>query len=421
MEETMRPSMIVIVLTSLMMGFIGCGSNGTYTGDNHAAEIAPYSGTLPEGNNEFALRLFSRACSQDESDNVFFSPFSISSAVAMTYAGSKGETSAEISSVMRYGFPPEGTGSAFKQLIESLETAAGVNPASGDPFTLSIANGLWIDEDFQLLEEYMTEMEDCFHAEAENLDFGGDPQGSTERINSWVAERTMDRITDLVPPSVITAETRLVLTNAVYFMASWERPFQLEATIEKDFSLADGSTVQVPTMHQTEMHGFVSSEGCSATELLYAGGRASMLIILPDGEMDEFQNDLDLTMLQRIKDGISMVNLDLYLPKFQFSRSLQLGALLQEMGMEEPFSSNADFSGITGGRDLFISEVLHKAFVKVDEAGTEAAAATAVVMNTTAMPPPAQELHVDRPFLFFILDRETDTILFMGRVMDPRG
>jgi serpin B len=375
--------------------------------------------TISRGNNQFALELYGAVSSEGGSGNIFFSPLSISSALAMTYSGARGQTAEEMNDVLHYGLSPENVGRAYGPFMDALGTGESTGEGSSEPFTLSIANGLWVQDGFQLLEEYRQEVTRYFDAALENLDFQSDAEGARQTINEWVAEKTMDRITDLVPPGILTPDTRVVLTNAVYFKASWDKPFEESLTRDGPFRLADGPAVQVPMMRQTEFFDYVSTEGCSAVELVYAGGGASMLILLPDGDIDEFQTDLDAALLETIRNRMSRVNISLTMPRFEFSATLQLGGTLSSMGMPTAFDGGADFSGFTGYPDLFISEVMHKAFVKVDEAGTEAAAATAVVMNITAMPPPPVEMNVNRPFLFFIMDRETDAIVFMGRVMDP--
>lgn len=376
---------------------------------------------LVEGGNRFALELYLKACEGDQAENIFFSPFSISSALAMTYIAARGETADEMEEVLHFGLSPGMVGRGFRSLMNEMSSGDLSGAESGEPFTLAIANGLWVKEGFQLLDEYRQSVAESFDAAVENLDFSGNPEGSRQTINRWVAERTLDRIQDLIPPGILGEETRVVLTNAVYFKASWDKPFDENATSDGRFLLADGSAVVVPMMNQTEFFRYASFEGCRAVELFYAGGDASMLIILPDGDIQEFQDDLDVTGLERIMENMSPVNLSLTMPRFEFTATMQLSGMLQSMGMEAAFSGGADLSGFTGIPDLYISEVIHKAFVKVDEAGTEAAAATAVMVNITSMPPPPEEMNINRPFMFFIMDGETGSIVFMGRVMDPTG
>jgi serpin B len=374
---------------------------------------------LVRGNNEFALNLYEEVCKIQESDNIFFSPYSISSALGMTYDGARGQTAVDMAEVLHFTLPVEAVNRAFHSLTETMSSGDLSGAESGDPFTLSISNGLWVQDGFNLLDEYVAEVTRYYSAGVRNLNFIDDPEGSRETINEWVAESTMNRILDLIPPGVLKEDTRVVLTNAVYFKASWRNQFDEHFTKDATFFLTDGSAIEVPMMNQTDYFNYSSTEGCSAIELDYAAGKASMLILLPDGDIQEFQQDFNADKLGTIRRRLSSCNVSLSMPKFEFTRSLQLSQILRTLGMESAFGSGADFSGFTGSPDLFISEVLHKAFVKVDEEGTEAAAATAVVMGLTAMPAQPVEMNINRPFMFFILDRETGSIVFMGRVMDP--
>lgn len=381
--------------------------------DERAADI------LVRGNNEFALDLYAEISDIPGSENIFFSPYSISSALGMTYSGARGQTAVDMAEALHFTLPADGINRAFHSITETLNSGSLHGAESGEPFTLAISNGLWVQNGFELLDHFVTEITRYYSASVENLDFSNDAEGSREIINDWVAESTMDKILNLIPSGALGADTRVVLTNAVYFKASWRHPFNEHATADSRFMLTDGSAVSVPMMTQTEHFDYVSTEGCSAVELGYAGGSASMLIILPDGDMQEFQHNFNADMLETIRRGLSSRNIHLSMPRFEFSESIGLSDILSSLGMESAFGSNADFSGFTGNRDLYISEVLHKAFVKVDEEGTEAAAATAVIMNLLCMPETPLEMNIDRPFVFLILDRTTGSIIFMGRVMDP--
>ncbi|MCD4706239.1 MAG: serpin family protein [Candidatus Sabulitectum sp.] len=381
--------------------------------DEQAADI------LIRGNNEFALDLYTEICDMPEAGNIFFSPYSISSALGMTYSGARGQTALDMAEALHFTLPANGINRAFHSITETLNSGSLHGAESGEPFTLAISNGLWVQNGFKLLDEFVAEVTRYYSASVENLDFSNDAEGSREIINDWVAESTMDKILNLIPSGVLGADTRVVLTNAVYFKASWRHPFNEHATSDSRFILTDGSAVSVPTMTQTEHFNYASTEGCSAVELGYTGGNSSMLIILPDGDMQEFQHNFNADMLETIRGGLSSRNVHLSMPRFEFTKSIGLSDILSSLGMESAFGSYADFSGFTGNRDLYISEVLHKAFVKVDEEGTEAAAATAVVMNLLCMPETPLEMTINRPFVFIILDRTTGSIIFIGRVMDP--
>lgn len=374
---------------------------------------------LIQGNNRFAIDLYREVCERSEDDNVFFSPFSISSALGMTYTGAEEETASEMAEVLHFSLPVNAINSAFHSITESL-TSGGLNePQSGEPFTLAISSGLWVDNNFQLLDSFVEDMSHFYDAAVENVDFSGDPEGARERINSWVAEKTHDKIMNLIPEGSIVADTRTVLTNAVYFKASWSSPFDADFTREEPFTLADRSVAPVPMMRQEEHFNFGQSEQWSAIEMRYSGGDASMLIILPSGDLQEFESSFDLEMLDEIRGNLSSRNVAVSMPVFEFTSSMSLRSVLQSLGMESAFGSGANFSGFTGIRDLYISDVVHKAFVKVDEEGTEAAAATAVVMNMLSMPVAPVIMDINRPFMFLIQDNSTGSIVFMGRVMNP--
>ncbi|MCK5434684.1 MAG: serpin family protein, partial [Dehalococcoidales bacterium] len=239
-------------------------------------------------------------------------------------------------------------------------------------------------------------------------------------INNWVSDQTEGRIEDLIPQGVIDALTRLVLTNAIYFNAAWEYPFDGDMTEDGPFYLLDGGEVIVPMMSQTESFGYAEGDEYQAVELPYDGGELSMVILLPQtGHFDAFEGSLDAQQVDAIMGRLEYSQVSLTMPKFEFESGFGLKETLAAMGMPVAFSRDADFSGMTGNRDLFIADVIHKAFVSVDEAGTEAAAATAVVMELTAVPEVPVEVTADRPFIFLIRDIETGTILFVGRIVDP--
>jgi len=239
-------------------------------------------------------------------------------------------------------------------------------------------------------------------------------------INNWVSDQTEGRIEDLIPQGLIDTWTRLVLTNAIYFNAAWQYPFDEDATYDGTFYLLNGDEITVPMMRQTEWFGYGEGDGYQAVELPYDGGELSMVILLPTaGYFASFEDLLDAQWLDEIVGRLERREVALTMPKFKFESDFMLGETLAAMGMPDAFLWEvADFSGMTGNRDLFIRDVIHKAFVSVDEAGTEAAAATALVMPTAMPPGELAEVTVDRPFVFLIHDR-TGTVLFVGRVVNP--
>jgi serpin B len=379
---------------------------------------------LVEGNTTFALDLFGMLSRGNPDGNLFFSPYSISTALGMTYAGARGETETQMAGVLGFDLPQETLHGAFALLQQKLGEEYRLSQAGPDvePLVLDVANAIWVERTFDLLPEFVQTVEAEYSAEARNVDFSSDPEGSRIQINDWVAEKTRDRILDLLAPGTIETMTRLVLTNAVYFKGSWLHQFDAGSTTDADFTLAGGEVVRVPTMRQTDHFRCAFAQGFTAVELGYADGLSSMIILLPDDDLPELEEEISTSFLEGVLANLQSERVDLSLPRFEFTSSFSLGEILSEMGMPRAFEESADFSGMTGRRDLFISAVIHKAFVKVEETGTEAAAATAVIMMTTSVAPPEEppvRIAVDRPFLFLIRDDVTGSILFIGRVADP--
>ncbi|MBN2187622.1 MAG: serpin family protein, partial [Dehalococcoidia bacterium] len=275
-------------------------------------------------------------------------------------------------------------------------------------------------EGYEFLSEFLDVLAENYGAGLRPLDFASAPEESRITINDWVSDQTEGRIEDLIPQGLINALTRLVLTNAIYFNAAWQYPFEEAATVDGTFHVLGGGEVTVPMMRQTESFSYAEGDGYQAVELPYDGRELSMVILLPEaGQFNDFEDSLDVRQVEAIVKDLESGRVALTMPKFEFESSFGLKESLAAMGMPVAFSGGADFSGMTGNRDLFIADVVHKAFVSVDEAGTEAAAATAVIMQLTAMPEEPVEVTIDRPFIFLIRDIETGAILFVGRVANP--
>ena len=373
---------------------------------------------LATGNSAFAFDLYQKL--RGEEGNLFFSPYSISVALAMTYAGARGETESQMADTLRFSLPQEWLHPAFNGLDQELaqrgEGAAGLD---GEGFRLNIANALWGQTGYPFLPEFLDLLARNYGAGMRFVDFAS-AEAARSTVNDWVSEQTEGRIENLIPPGVLDATTRLVLTNAIYFNAAWAKPFQETATEDGPFYPLDGGPVTVPLMRQSDTFGYARGDGYQLVELPYSGHELSMTILLPDeGEFETFEAALDTSAVEAALDGSGYQQIDLTMPRFEFDDEFSLGDTLADMGMPLAFSDAADFSGMTGQRDLFISAVIHKAFVAVDEQGTEAAAATAVGMALSAMPSEPVEVRVDRPFIFFIRDIQTGSILFAGRVLDP--
>ncbi len=376
--------------------------------------------TLVEGNNAFAFDLYKQV--GEGTDNLFFSPFSISLALAMTYAGAAGDTESQMADAMRFYLSQERLHEAFNGLDQELakrgEHAQGKDD---EAFRLNIVNAIWGQQDYHFREDYLDLLARNYGAGLRVLDFQSEPEPSREIINRWVEEQTENRIKDLIPQGAIDSLTRLVLTNAIYFNAAWQSQFEKGATTQDLFYLLDGTELTVPMMNQTSSYRYASGSNFQAVELPYDGNEISMVILLPDqGHYDLFEGALDQELVGSVMDDLQSTRIALSMPRFNLETTLDLKQALQAMGMVDAFDANgADFSGMDGTMELYISDVLHKAFVEVDEDGTEAAAATAVVVGTTSIPADPIRVSIDRPFIFLIQDIETNSILFLGRVMNP--
>jgi serpin B len=381
---------------------------------------------VADANNRFAFDLYSQlAKDQEYTDcNLFFSPFSLSSALAITYEGAEGKTAEEIRSV--FYFPEEDT--ARRDGFSALN--AGIN--SGDPsYSLRMANALWAEKTYPFLAEYTTTAERYYGAKVTNLDFVKHPEESRVTINTWVEDKTEERIKDLIPAGVIDPMTRLVITNAIYFKGDWVKQFDKNKTTDAEFRTAPGTSVKIPMMQRTDDDAIYLYSENSDLQMLsmpyeHTTGKAlSMVILLPRSDnLTITEASLSTGTLTALQQSATSRRVMIYFPKFTLETKYSLPETLGSMGMPTAFTGNADFSGMDGTKDLLISDVIHQAFVAVNEEGTEAAAATAVVMKLAAAPggaDPVPVFRADHPFLFLIQDNETGSILFMGRVMNPTG
>jgi serpin B len=376
---------------------------------------------LVEGNSALAFKLYQAL--KEEEGNLFYSPYSISLALAMTYAGARGETAQQMADTLQFLLEPASLHPAFNWLdMELASRGEGAQGKDGEGFRLNIANAIWGQKDYEFLPAFLDVLAENYGAGLRILDFRTEAEKCRVAINDWVSNQTKGHIIDLIPPGAIDALTRLVLTNASYFNAAWEHPFDKKVTTNGPFYLLNGGQVAVPMMKQTESFGYSVGEGYQAVELPYDGGELSMVILLPgSGNFEDFEEGLQAQQVDAIINGLQNTQVTLTMPRFEFDSEFSLKDTLARMDMRDAFSPDeADFSGMTGNRELFISDVVHKAFVAVDEAGTEAAAATAVIVGTTSAPgEPPVEVTLDRPFIFLIRDIETGAILFVGRVLNP--
>jgi len=374
---------------------------------------------LIEGNSAFAFELYQAL--REQEGNLFYSPHSISVALAMTYAGARGETAQQMADTLEFILEQERLHPGFNWLDAELASRGeGAQGKDDKGFRLNIVNAIWGQKDYGFLPAFLDVLAENYGAGLRILDFINETEKSRLIINDWVSDQTEGRIKDLIPQGAIDALTRLVLTNAIYFNAAWEDPFDEDVTADGPFYLFEGGQVIVPMMKQTESFGYTEGEGYQAVELQYDGNELSMVILLPEaGQFQAFEEGLQAQKISDIISGLQSTGVTLTMPKFEFDSEFSLTDTLAKMGMPIAFSGDADFSGMTGNRALFISDVVHKAFVSVDEAGTEAAAATAVIMPEAGPPEPTVEVTIDHPFIFLIRDIETGAILFVGRVMNP--
>jgi serpin B len=377
---------------------------------------------LVAGNSKFAFDLYRQFSAGDQ--NVFYSPYSISIALAMTCAGAEGQTARQMADAMHFTLPQDRLHPAFNKLALELASRSESEDLKPDQvFQLHVANSLWGQSGFHFEQDFLDTLARNYAAGMRLVDYEKDPESARLMINDWVSDSTNQKIKDIVPKGAIDPLTRLVLANAVYFKAAWLHAFQPEDTQPGDFHLEDGSTVQVSMMHQQDNFSSMKGEGFQAVELPYAGGQLSMLILLPDaGSFGDVEARLDAELINSVVSSLRWGEVILTMPKFKFEWSRGLAEGMNALGMQDAFNPGAaDFSGMDGKRDLFITNILHKSFVAVDEAGTEAAAATVVIVGATAIQPAPIEITVDRPFFFLIRDNPTGTVLFAGRVMNPGG
>jgi serpin B len=373
---------------------------------------------LGEGNRAFAFDLY-RQLPRD--GNLFVSPFSISVALGMTLPGAEGTTESEMRSALHFDLPEPALHSAFNGALLALAGRANelAEDSSGTGFELSIVNQAWGQDGYPFQEPYLDVLAEHYGAGLFGVNFA-DSDDTRQLINGWVEDQTGTRIKDLLPADAITVDTRLVLTNAIYFKASWLSKFDPDDTADGTFQ-APGGERTVPMMVQDELDAqYVDGDGYQAIELPYVSKAVRMLFILPDeGEFETVSSTIDDAFFQGALAGLTEHVTTVSIPKFEFESENPLKGPLRELGMPTAFSGSADFTAIAGGvEQLFIDEVYHKAFIALNEEGVEAAAATAVVISTESSKPVAT-ITFDRPFLFAIYDEPTGQILFLGHVLDP--
>ena len=427
--------MFLLLVVMLLVSLVGCGMGPSGpSGQTPASQIVKSEkqrvtkpsatesdlARLTAGNSAFACDLYQAL--RRKPGNLFYSPHSISLALAMTYAGARSATATQMANTLHFTLSPDSLHPAFNSLdLELARRGEGAKGKDGKGFRLNIVNAIWGQNGYKFLPAFLDVLAENYGAGLRLLDFGQAPEESRLTINNWVSDQTEGKIKDLIPRGEIGPLTRLVLTNAIYFNAAWRLPFSKDRTADGPFYLLDGSKVTVPMMQQSESLRYAAGPGYQAVELPYDGQQLAMLILLPGaGQLAAFEGSLNAEQVEAIGRGLAPKQVALTMPRFKYESSFKLNETLRAMGMADAFTPKvADFSGMDGTHDLFIGAVLHKAFVAVDEAGTEAAAATAVVMKLMSSPVSPVQVTVDRPFVFLIRDLETGAILFVGRVVNP--
>jgi serpin B len=369
-----------------------------------------------KGNTVFALNLYGEL--QEQEGNLFFSPYSLSTALAMTYGGARGNTEAQMAEVLHVSVGQEQLHPAFAALQDRLQAVQD----EGD-VRLNVANTLWPQREYPFVEEYLALIEEYYGVHINAVDYVRDAEGARTRINAWVEEQTENKISNLIPRGVLTALTRLVLVNAIYFKGHWASQFDPSLTSEAPFWMAPDQQVLVPMMAQQGEFGYAEWDGLQALEMPYVGDGLSMIVLLPrevDG-LGELEAALSPENLERWTRNLRKREVQVFFPRFEMAADFRLDGALATLGMIDAFDdAKADFSGMDGQKPwLYIGAVLHKAFVELNEEGTEAAAATAVIMLALGLPLPPPTFRADRPFLFLIRENLTGSLLFLGRMVNP--
>jgi serpin B len=405
------------MVTGLLGVVCGCTTVESPAKPPAPAAANPNAKQVAMDNNQFAFDLYAKV--RDQNGNLFFSPASISTALAMTYAGAKGSTADEMAKVMYFTVGQEKLHPAFAALIKEM------NGSETDPakrgYQLSVANALWGQAGYPWKEGFLKVTKENYGAGLSEVNFGASEE-ARKIINTWVEKETREKIKDLIPSGVLTVDTRLVLTNAIYFKGDWAAQFKKEATRDQKFFVDAEKNVNVPMMHRTGEYRLCENNDLQVLDLPYKGKELSMLVLLPRKVtgIGDLEKNLSAAKLDEyVKNLRTEKEVNVTLPKFKIEQNLPLTKVLQDMGMKQAFNIDADFTGMADKEKLWISDVLHKAFVDVNEEGTEAAAATAVAVRTlSARVTPT--FRADHPFMFVLRDNRSGSILFMGRLSSPQ-
>jgi serpin B len=398
---------VTLVLFSITLVFVGATPLAAPAGDREG---------VAKTINALAFDLYPKLVHRNE--NLFFSPYSISAALAMTYAGARGDTQRQMAKVLHFARQGQGIHSLFGSFTREL-TSSKLNGGQ-----LKITNALWGQTGYPFLDAFVKLVGDNYGGALRLIDFKASPDKARRKINKWVENQTQEKIKDLIKPGLIDGSTRLVLTNAIYFKGMWSKKFDKGKTKETAFSLLDGAEIKVPMMRQTDKFGYMKGNGFQVLELPYGGDALSMVVLLPDKPrgIEEFERSVTREKLTAWLERLRRQKVAVYIPRFKISTpTYRLDSALKSLGMTDAFSLlRADFSGMTSKKDLYVSAVLHKGYVDVNEEGTEAAASTAVMMRLkSGRPSSIPEFRADHPFMFLIRHKSSNCILFLGRFCKP--
>ena len=424
------------------LGALGCSagggtpaSTGTLVAATVTRDLAPSvppanEAALVTGNTQFAFAMYhgissASGASSGTIGNFFYSPYSVSLALAMAYAGAHGDTASQIATALNFTLPEGSLNPAFDKLDLAIEkTPANATGQDGQPFAVKVADSLWGEQTVDFDPTFVNALAQSYGAGLRTVDFASNPNAAEQAINTWVANETNDLINPLLAPNQVPSTTEFVIVNAVYFNAGWQTPFEAVATQPGTFTRADGSAVQASMMLSDEaVTTYAKGSNWQAVELPYSGGTTSMVVVLPDaGAYSAVEQGLSGAFYASVTAALARTGIvELTMPKFTIHGStISLVPALTALGMTDAFSpSVADFTAMIPAGGTYISDVLHQAFVDVDETGTEAAAATGVIGVGSAAPVPTVTVKADHPFFFFIRDIASNTVLFVGREGDP--
>ncbi len=380
------------------------------------AEVPQKFDEIVQGNNRFCINLY-KNLTENETGNIFYSPFSITMAMGMVFEGAKGWVQGEMYEVFKFPLDEKIRRESFLSLYKQINK-------KNAKYKLHIANALWIQKDYPFLPEYLKTIQKYYDGYARNVDFIGQTEATRQIINTWVEDKTNQKIKDIFPPGSIDQQSRLVITNAIYFKGQWVKQFDKSLTAEEDFWVTETRAIRVPMMKRIDpdaRFNYAETDELQILELPYEGNDLSMVILLPrKNDLETIEKELTVEKFEEWKKFLSETRIEVYLPKFTFTTRYVLTTNLSQLGMPNAFSPHCDFSGIDGTKNLYIRSVVHQAYVDVNEEGTEAAGATGVVVGITSVGPRIPVFRADHPFIFLIQEKNTGNILFIGKVVEPK-